>query len=58
MDNYLQANRILWDELTKIHTEAESYNVKGFKAGKLTLRPVELTEVGQVKGNSMIRLVL
>jgi hypothetical protein len=56
MDNYLQANRELWDELTPIHAGAESYDVKGFKAGKLTLRPAELAEVGEVRGKSMLHL--
>lgn len=56
MDNYLQANQELWDELTPIHAGAESYDVKGFRAGKLTLRPVELAEVGEVQGKSMLHL--
>jgi hypothetical protein len=56
VDQYLNANRDLWDELTPIHERAESYDVDGFKSGKCSLRAIELNEVGEVKGKSLLHL--
>jgi SAM-dependent methyltransferase len=56
VDHYFKSNRDLWDELTPLHEKAESYDVDGFKAGKCTLRSIELNEVGEVKGKSLLHL--
>jgi SAM-dependent methyltransferase len=56
MEDYMQANKDLWNELTPIHEMAELYDVKGFKSGKLSLKPAELAEVGDVKGKSLLHL--
>jgi SAM-dependent methyltransferase len=55
-DEYLEANRKLWDELTPIHARSESYDVEGFKRGKCALSPIELEEVGSVSGKSLLHL--
>jgi len=49
-------NRELWNELTPIHTRSEFYDVEGFKAGKSTLRAIELEELGDVSGKSLLHL--
>lgn len=56
MENYTKANRELWDEKTTIHGQSEYYDLKGFKAGKSSLRTVEVKEVGEVSGKSLLHL--
>ena len=33
MDDYLAANKALWDEWTAIHETSSFYDLEGFKAG-------------------------
>jgi SAM-dependent methyltransferase len=56
MDEYLKANRELWNELTPIHARSTFYDVEGFKSGKCPLASVELEEVGEVSGKSLLHL--
>ncbi len=56
MNEYFNTNRKLWDNLTKIHFESEFYDVEGFKKGKCTLLDVEIEEVGNVAGKSLLHL--
>jgi SAM-dependent methyltransferase len=49
-----EANRRLWNELTPVHERA--YPVREFLAGQSTLKPVELAEVGDVAGKSLLHL--
>ena len=56
MDRYVDANRRHWNELTPIHRESEFYDVPGFKAGKSTLHSVELEDLVDVSGKSLLHL--
>src|SRR5438876_5754403 len=56
MDEYRQSNRILWNNWAQIHVNSKLYDVEGFKAGKLSLKPIELEEVGDVAGKSLLHL--
>ena len=56
MDDFMKANRDLWDELTPIHELAESYDVEGFRSGRSTLKPIEVRELGDVSGKSLLHL--
>lgn len=56
MDEYLQANRKRWDQLTIEHERSPFYDVEGFRAGKDRLRSIELTELGDVAGKSLLHL--
>jgi SAM-dependent methyltransferase len=56
MDEYLQNNRDLWNELTPIHARSTFYDVAGFKKGRCTLASIELEEVGNVLGKSLLHL--
>jgi SAM-dependent methyltransferase len=56
MDKYIGMNRELWNELTLIHSRSNYYDVEGFKSGKSTLRPIELEELGDVYGKSLLHL--
>src|SRR5437773_5731349 len=53
---YLETNRARWNELTGIHARSAFYDVAGFKAGKCTLRPLEVAELGDVTGRSLLHL--
>jgi SAM-dependent methyltransferase len=55
-DEYLDANRKLWDELTPIHARSEFYDLEGFKSGRCALSSIELEEVGAVSGKSLLHL--
>lgn len=56
MDEYRQANHELWNEWADIHVESELYNVEAFKEGKNSLNTLELEEVGDVAGKTLLHL--
>ena len=56
MDAYQQANLDLWNEWTKINSESDFYDVPGFLAGNTALRKVELEELTDVAGKSLLHL--
>ena len=56
MNPHVQANRDLWNEWTPIHEKSTFYDLAGFKAGKSSLRSLELEEVGDVAGKSLLHL--
>ena len=56
MNEYLRANRENWNEKTPIHARSDFYDVEGFKSGKSTLMPIEIEELGDVSGKSMLHL--
>jgi len=59
MDPRMRTNRDHWDELVGIHVKSrapEGYDVEGFKQGRSALQSVEIEEVGDVKGKSLLHL--
>jgi len=56
MDDYLQANQSLWDRWTVEHEKSAFYDLEGFRAGKDRLRSIELSELGDVSGKSLLHL--
>ncbi|MBI4787094.1 MAG: methyltransferase domain-containing protein [Chloroflexi bacterium] len=56
MDEYLKANRQLWDAWTQIHVKSSFYDVDGFKAGRSTLDSVVRSALGDVRGKSLLHL--
>ena len=56
MDTHLEANRRHWDELVPIHLRSAYYDVEGFKAGKSSLHALEIEELGDVAGKTMLHL--
>jgi SAM-dependent methyltransferase len=56
MDEYLHANQKLWNEWTAEHENSPFYDVEGFKNGQERLKSIELEEVGDVRGKSMLHL--
>ena len=56
MDEFLKANQKLWNEWTGEHEKSPFYNLEGFKSGKERLKSIELEEVGDVRGKSLLHL--
>jgi SAM-dependent methyltransferase len=54
--NYISINKEAWDKKSKVHVESEFYDVASFKNGKCSLNPIELKQVGDVKGKSILHL--
>jgi SAM-dependent methyltransferase len=52
----LAANRALWNELVAIHARSAFYNLEGFLAGKSSLKDIEVAELGDVRGKSLLHL--
>ena len=56
MDKYRKANLELWNSWAGINAASTSYDVAGFKSGKTGLHPLELEEVGDVAGKTLLHL--
>lgn len=56
MNKYLEANKRRWDQLALEHKDSAFYDLEGFKAGKDRLRSIELSELGDVQGKTMLHL--
>jgi len=54
--DYFQANKELWNQRTTVHLDSAFYNLEGFKKGETVLTPIELSELGEVKGKTMLHL--
>jgi 2-polyprenyl-3-methyl-5-hydroxy-6-metoxy-1,4-benzoquinol methylase len=52
----MEANRRNWNERVPIHAASRFYDVDGFKAGRSTLQSIELEELGDVSGRSLLHL--
>jgi SAM-dependent methyltransferase len=56
-DDYLEANRKLWNERADLHAPTKFYDLDGFVAGRRTgLHPTEPSELGSVAGKSVVQL--
>ena len=56
MDSRIAANRRLWNEWARINQESEFYDTASFRAGQTSLKHIELGEVGDVAGKSLLHL--
>jgi len=54
--NYFEANKNLWNKRVAVHQKSKLYDVEGFKKGKTSLQHIELEELGDVKGKSLLHL--
>lgn len=54
--DWLNLNRLNWDERVGIHADSEFYDLPAFRAGACTLRPFERDEVGDVSGLRLLHL--
>lgn len=53
---YFEANKELWNQRTVVHKDSSFYNLAGFKNGETVLTPIELKELGDVGGKTMLHL--
>jgi SAM-dependent methyltransferase len=56
VDHYTETNRALWDGWAEINYRAASYRTDEFRAGANKLHAIELEEVGDVHGKSLLHL--
>ncbi len=56
MNEFVESNRALWDEWTEIHEKSSFYDVEGFLRGRDTLNPLEVGELGDVRGKKLLHL--
>lgn len=55
-DELFSANQHGWNLRTEVHKSSEFYDVEGWKGGKTSLTLIELREVGDVAGKSLLHL--
>jgi SAM-dependent methyltransferase len=56
MNDYTRANLDHWNELVSIHAQSKFYDLQSFKAGNSTLKSIEMEELGDVAGKSLLHL--
>jgi 2-polyprenyl-3-methyl-5-hydroxy-6-metoxy-1,4-benzoquinol methylase len=67
MERYVESNRKLWNEWTRVHERSDFYKLEAFKTGTtkdrpydaqpgVRLRAFEVEEVGEVHGKSLLHL--
>jgi SAM-dependent methyltransferase len=57
MIDYSKINKKWWNDVTPIHQKSQLYNLADFKKGKSSLYPLELEEVGDVRGKKLLHLM-
>ena len=55
-DEYMAANRALWEEWTGIHETSAFYDLEAFRRGGIRLRPFEIEDVGPVEGKTLLHV--
>jgi len=53
-EKYFETNQKLWDSKTPIHLSSDFYNMDGFVKGGSSLRKIELSELPDVNGKSIL----
>jgi SAM-dependent methyltransferase len=53
---YFDANRQSWNKRTAVHKDSAFYDLASFKNGKSSLNKIELEELGDVTGKSLLHL--
>ncbi len=56
MKRFTDANRTLWDARVSAHEKSTFYDNEAFKQGAPALKPLELHELGDVRGKSLLHL--
>jgi SAM-dependent methyltransferase len=56
VDEYIEANREHWNEVAPLHAESDFYRVQSFRDGESKLKPVEVAELGDVRGKTLLHL--
>lgn len=56
LKKYFDTNRDTWNKKVSFHKDSDFYDVPGFINGKTSLNAVEIEELGDVKGKSLLHL--
>ncbi len=56
MQEYLKANKALWNQKTTIHEHSDFYQMPAFLEGATSLKAIELALLGDVKGKKILHL--
>jgi SAM-dependent methyltransferase len=56
MDDHLKTNLQMWNDLVDAHAHSPFYDLEGFKRGAEVLHSIELGEMGEVRGKSLLHL--
>lgn len=54
--DYLEINKDTWNRRTEIHLKSKFYDVNSFLGGQTSLNQIELNEIGNVAGKSLLHL--
>jgi len=54
--NFFETNKKTWDKKVSFHKDSDFYDLPGFLKGKTSLNKLELEELGNVKGKSLLHL--
>lgn len=54
--DYFDSNQKLWDKKTDAHIKSDFYDMKSFMAGKTSLRKIELEELPDLNGKSLLHM--
>ncbi|HMK03089.1 MAG TPA: class I SAM-dependent methyltransferase [Ferruginibacter sp.] len=55
-DSYFEENKASWNKRTAVHKDSAFYDLASFKEGKTSLNKIELDEVGDVNGKTLLHL--
>lgn len=53
---YFEANKELWNQRTAVHKDSSFYDLPSFMKGKSALTPIELKELGDIRGKKILHL--
>jgi len=56
MKEEFEVNRKRWNELVDINAKSTIYNLEGFLNGETSLKPIEIEELGDIHGKTMLHL--
>src|SRR5690349_4903220 len=54
--DWFALNRAAWNERTRVHLASKFYDLASFRAGASSLKPIELEQVGDVRGKTLLHL--
>ena len=54
--SYFEENKLSWNKRTAVHKDSAFYDLASFKKGKSSLSKIELEELGDVKGKTLLHL--
>ena len=54
--SFFEANRESWNKRTMVHRDSAFYDLDGFKKGQSSLNKIELEQLGDVSGKTLLHL--